>query len=349
MKILINIGHPAHVHLFKNLIWKLQNKGHIIKIVARNKEVSCKLLDKYGFEYVFISDAQSGLFGLSMEMVQRVLKFVPILKQFDPDIVLSLMDPSLAITAKVLRKKSIYLEDAENAKITSKLTLPLTDYILTSTSYKKDYGGNHIKHMSYHQLAYLHPNYFTPNPQILRNIGLNENETFIVLRFVSWGSNHDIGHKGLTLNDKIMIVESFKKYGKVFISSENMLPPELESYKISLSPEKIHHLLYYATLLYSESGTMASEAAVLGTHAIFCDYAGRGYTDEQEEKYNLVFNFHDEKTMGQKSLEKALKLLENQNLKLEGKEKRIKLLNEKIDLTQFMVDFIEQIDKQQIR
>ena len=99
--------------------------------------------------------------------------------------------------------------------------------------------------------------------------------------------------------------------------------------------------MYYATLLYGESATMASECAVLGTHAIFSDFAGRGYTDEEEEKYELVFNFKLDKKNQRESLEKAVELLENINLKNIGEKKRKKLLEDKIDVTAFMVWFVE--------
>ena len=49
MRILIDIGHPAHVHYFKNFIWQMQKKGHEFMITARDKEVALNLLDKYGF------------------------------------------------------------------------------------------------------------------------------------------------------------------------------------------------------------------------------------------------------------------------------------------------------------
>ena len=40
MKILIDIGHPAHVHLFKNLIGNLRKDGHEVIITARDKEIA---------------------------------------------------------------------------------------------------------------------------------------------------------------------------------------------------------------------------------------------------------------------------------------------------------------------
>ena len=40
MRVLFDMGHPAHVHLFKNIIKKLTADGHEVKITARDKEVT---------------------------------------------------------------------------------------------------------------------------------------------------------------------------------------------------------------------------------------------------------------------------------------------------------------------
>ena len=341
MNILISIAHPAHVHLFKNTIWMLEEKGHDIKIIARDKDVCRHLLDSYGFDYELISNAGFGMWGLATEFVNRAIKLFPIFLNFNPDIIVALMDPSIGINSRIFRKKYISFSDTEHATLLEKLVLPLTDTVVTPSCFKKEFGTKQIRYAGYHELAYLHPNRFTPNPEILEEIGLNENDSFIIMRFVSWGAHHDYGHNTLTLNDKLNAVNEFKKYGRVLITSEHELPPELEEYRITVSPEKIHHLLYYATLLYGDSATMASECAVLGTHSIFCDYAGRGYTDEEEKNYNLVYNFYDEMTMGKESLDKAIELLKNPDLRKEGKTKRQKLLGDKIDVSEFMVWFVK--------
>jgi len=51
MRILIDIGHPAHVHYFRNFIKIMQLKGHEFLISSRDKEVSHILLEKYGIPY----------------------------------------------------------------------------------------------------------------------------------------------------------------------------------------------------------------------------------------------------------------------------------------------------------
>ena len=52
MRILIDMGHPAHVHFFKNAIRSLEERGHSVKITARDKDVTLALLEAYGFDYV---------------------------------------------------------------------------------------------------------------------------------------------------------------------------------------------------------------------------------------------------------------------------------------------------------
>ena len=44
MRILIDIGHPAHVHLFKNFAWQMQEKGHKVLFTCREKEFEIDLL-----------------------------------------------------------------------------------------------------------------------------------------------------------------------------------------------------------------------------------------------------------------------------------------------------------------
>ena len=49
MKILIDIGHPGHVHFFKHAVWELQKRGHEVFFSAREKDVTLLLLEHYKF------------------------------------------------------------------------------------------------------------------------------------------------------------------------------------------------------------------------------------------------------------------------------------------------------------
>lgn len=344
MKILIDISHPAHVYQFKNAIQILKTKGHEILITSRNKEITLDLLDKFGMDYIEVGNYEYAPLRKGFEMLKIDYILYNLAKKFNPDILIGgVGNVYIAHVSTLIKKPSILFNDTENGTLQNLLSFPFAKAICVPSCYTKSIGKKEVRYDGYHELAYLHPNYYKPNPAVLNEIGLSEDDTFIILRFVSWGASHDIGHKGFTLEDKRKAAQALEKYGRVLITSELPLPQGFEKYRIATSPEKIHDLLFYATLLYGESATMASECAVLGTHAIFCDYAGRGYTDEEEQKYDLVYNFHDEKTMAKNSLNKAIELLENPNLKKEGKKKREILLKDKIDVTEFMVNFVESL------
>ena len=342
MKILIDIGHPAHVHQFRNAIKILKADGHKIFVTARNKEITLDLLNKFGMNYVEVGRYKKNNTSKAVEMFRIDYKLYKLAKRFNPDVLIGgVGNVYVAHVSALINKPSILFNDTEHGTLQNLLSYPFASAICTPSCYKKDIGNKQIRYNGYHELAYLHPNYFKPNPAVLDEIGLSKDDTFIILRFVSWTASHDVGYSGLTIDTKRKAVKEFEKYGHVFITSESPLSEEFERYRIAVSPEKIHDLMYYATLLYGESATMASECAVLGTHAIYSDFAGRGYTDEEEEKYELVFNFKLDKESQRESLEKAVELLENNNLKNIGEKKRKELLKDKIDVTAFMIWFVE--------
>lgn len=197
------------------------------------------------------------------------------------------------------------------------------------------WGPKQIRYPGYHELAYLHPNRFTPNPEVFKEVGLTENDKFFIVRFVSWEASHDIGHKGLSLEDKRKLINYVKPYGKIIISAEKELPAEFEEYRMSICPTKMHDLLYYTTLYMGEGGTMASEAACLGTYSILINPLIAGTFENIKNKYQLMAQIY--------SIDEIISHLGSIDLneiKNQAKEKTNKLINDKIDLTEFLINLI---------
>jgi predicted glycosyltransferase len=339
MKILISANHPAHVHLFKNLIWKMESRGHRFLIVARDKDKTIDLLDKYGFKYALIGKAETTPLGYVREMIERTKRFYSIIGGYKPDIVLTQMDPSPAIAAKIWGVPYLCLADSEPAKLILRGTMPFTQAVLTPSCFRTCLGEKHIYYSGYKELAYLHPNVFKPDVSVLKDLGVEMGDPYIVLRFVSWRAHHDIGEQGI--QDKTEIVKQLEQHGRVFISSESKLGEGLEKYELKVSPEKIHDVLYYAHLLFCDSQTMTTEAGVLGTPAIRCNsFVGAndmGNFIELENKYRLIYNFSDENM----ALNFAVSLLEAPDIKEEWSKRQKNLLNDKIDVTAFLLWFVE--------
>jgi len=175
--------------------------------------------------------------------------------------------------------------------------------------------------------------------------GLKEDEKYFVLRFNSFKAHHDIGVQGLSLENKRKLIKLLKLHGKVFITAERNIDPEFAEYQINIPPHKMHSFLNYATMFIGDSQTMASEAAVLGVPSIRSNsFVGRiAYLEEEEHKYGLTFGFRPDET--DKMFAKINELLDIPNLKQEWQNRRQRLLNDKIDVTAFLVWFIENYPK----
>jgi len=348
MNILVAVAHPKHVHIFRNFIKIMVDRGHEVKIVAVDKDVTEYLLKQYGLFYTFIGKNQPGLIRKGMSMINRELLTFKIAKKFDPDIFVGRAFPELAHVSVFLKKPFIVFEDTEIAKIVHKITIPFTDCVVTPLCYKGSFGEKHVRFNGYFELAYLHPNYFKLDASVLDDLGLSKDDKFIIIRLVSWEATHDAHSRGFS-KDLERIIKSLEEYGHIFITSERKLNSNLDKYKIQIPPEKLHSALYYASLYFGEGGTTAVEAALLGTPSVhvvaFKTKSGEvadatkilGNFDELVNKYGMLYTFADPDP----ALNKALEILQDKNAKKEMRKKREKLLREKIDVTAFMTDFIE--------
>ena len=340
MKIFVDINHPAHVHFFKNFIWDMQEHGHDFFISSRDKEVALSLLDAYGFDYFNRGQGYSGILGKSWGILDIDYKLYRQAKRFKPDVFLGLHNTYTAHLGKLMNRPSITFTDTEHAKLANFMTFPFTDVICTPTCFMKDLGGKHVRYNGYHELAYLHPNRFTPDGGIMRDLDLHGKEPYFVLRFVSWGASHDVGQKGLDSETGRGIIKKLSNLGRVYVISEED-NKELDDYKLAVPPERIHDVLAYASLYVGEGATMASEAAMVGTPAVYINTLKLGYLEEQESKYGLVYNFSDAKTAAEKTVEIA----ETNDLKGKWLKTRDNMLKDKVDVTSWMIEYVEEYMK----
>jgi predicted glycosyltransferase len=335
MKILIDVNHPSQVHLFKNAVWEWQTRGHDVLIVARDKDVTLELLEQYKLNYLPGTTRKPGILNLIGELIRKTILITRISKKFNPDILLSLGSPPAAWAAFLLGKPHIAFTDTEHSVEQLYLYKPFSVRIYTPDCFLRDLGKKHFRYAGYHELAYLHPARFTPSSVNLEKIGLSTLEPYFVLRLVSFDASHDINHKGLTQNEKASLLKLLGKYGRIVVSSEAEKAMKIQGTEKIIPPAEMHDLLAFASLLVGEgTHTMATEAALLGTPAITLTSHTGGNLQELEDKYGLVKVINNPEV-----LEKQIQqLLESPNLKQSWMEKRQKLLNDKIDVTAFIVE-----------
>lgn len=336
-KILIDILHPAHVHFFRNAIAELRDGGHEVLITTRDKDITHRLLDLYGLEHVGLSREGSTKGALAKELMSRNLKLYKIVGQERPNVITSIGGTSTAQVGFATRTRNLIFYDTENATVSNIISYPFATEVVTPDCYQGWVPRRrNIRYPGYHELAYLHPERFTPDADELLDHGLDPTELFSVVRFVSWKALHDVKAKGFSSEEKLLLAQTLERFGRVYITSETPLPEQFEKYRLPLPPDKVHHLLSFASLFIGESATMASESAVLGTPFVYLDIVGRGYTDEQEKRYGLGFNYRP--WQATESINKAESILSG-NLKNSERfrESHTRMLSEKIDVTEFIL------------
>ena len=341
MKIFIDINHPSDVHLFRNFINIMKNRDHSFFITARDKDVAQQLLTNYKIDFVSRGKGGKGILGKIIYMLKADLTIWRYSRKFKPDLFISFGELYLAHVSKLVKKPYIAFDDTEHNKYEHFLYIPFADTILTPSCFTKHFNNKQIYINGYKELCYLNNNYFKNDDSIWEYLKLKKNDKYVILRFVAWEAGHDRGQSGLSLDLKNKIVKELSKYLKIFISSEGELPPELQQYNIDIPPEKMHDVLAHAFLFIGEGATMASECACLGTPAIYVNSLQVGYCTEQEKKYNLIYGFRNSAGV----MEKTMELLKTPSLKEEFHKRQQKMLSDKIDVTAYMVWFVENYPK----
>lgn len=331
MKILIDIGHPAHIHYFRNAIQALQQKGHKFLITTRDKEIAIDLLKSYGFSYICTGKNKGGILNKVTGMLRNIVAIYRAARKFKPDVFFSFYSPFAAQVGWLMRKPVIGFADTEFAKLSIKLTKPFTTYSFTPACFTTELGTNHFRFRGYMETFYLHPRYFTPDEEVLQKLGIDSSTPFFLMRFVSFTAGHDIGETGIDDRSKLLIAEYLSKRGKLFISSEGKLPPQFEQYRLKSAPRDFHHLLAFATLYVGEGITTASECAHLGTPAVLINSLSTGYIHE-EAAMGLLYYLKN----ADGALEKVKEILETPNAKEIFKERKEVMLRNTIDCTEFL-------------
>jgi hypothetical protein len=339
MKIAFAIHTPGQVHLWHYPIIMLKEKGHDIMVLTRKEESIIELLNAYNIPFNTYGKVGRTRTSKIMGLPGHSVKSFNIISRFKPNIIVG-TGIIEAYSAFILRKPSIIFEDTEGTPFLERIQWEtLTNVIITPDCLVKDFGAKQVRFSGYKELAYLHPQWFIPDPTIYDELKIKKDEKYVILRFNPFDAVHDVGRYGFRVEDQLRLVKELDHYAHVFISPEAPLPKELEKNRLLIPYHRIHQALYYADMFVSDTGTMVTEAAILGTPAIQCySDAGRcGNLAELEHKYGMVYTFKEPDL----AIAQAISLVKQTNLKEQWNKKRQILLRDKIDVTKFLVDFIE--------
>lgn len=342
MRVLFSLGHPAHYHLFKHAMAELRERGHGVKVTIKTKDVLEQLLQADGWEYdnILPRIRRNNAVSMAWSQIVRDVRLYKIAREYRPDIMLG-TSVEIAHIGRLLGIPSIVLEEDDTPVIPlfAWLAYPFANHILAPTSCEMGrWEHKTLRYDGLHELAYLHPRRFEPDPSV-RSL-LTGDSPYSIIRFAQLTAHHDSGIRGLHPSVVSRLIEILSKHGAVYITSERPLEPEFEPYRIGIAPEHMHHALYYAMMYIGDSQTMAAEAAVLGTPAIRVnDFVGRlGYLEELEHRFALTYGIVPDNDGA--IIDKVEELLALPDLKAEWDRRRKTMLSEMVDTTDVILECI---------
>ncbi len=281
MRILFEIVHPANVLFFLRPIRRVMERGDQILIVSRHKDVAGQLLDSLHLQHVPLSSAGRGVLGLGTELITRDLRLLRVARKFRPQVMIGYGGVAISHVGKVLGIPAISFYDTEVATLQTSITWPFITHLYVPASYRgRGPDGRMSRVPGTKELSYFHPSAFRPDRDVATRAGYEHGRENYFIRVVSWRANHDIGKQGWSEETLSNLVRFLAARGRVHISSERDIPPELLQYRYEASPSDVHHLLAHCRLYIGESATMACEAAMLGTQSVYASDDFRGYIDE---------------------------------------------------------------------
>ncbi|MCC5941642.1 MAG: DUF354 domain-containing protein [Balneolaceae bacterium] len=340
-KVLFYFGHPAQFLFARNTIHELKSKGCEVHILIKSKDVLETLVKESGFLFTNILEEgrRDTTPGIVLGVLKRDWRIFKYIQKTKPQLLIG-TDPALAHVGRLRGIPVITTleDDFEVIPKLAKITYPYTNHILTPNicSVSSKYEHKKLGYNGYMKLAYLHPNYFTPD----LSKSPKKDKPCIFVRLAKLTAHHDDNIQGLESSYLDRILSLAGDQFRVIINSEYPLKPEYEHLRYTGSPNDIHHVLAFADLFISDSQSMSVEAAMLGTPSIrYSDFVGRiSVLEELEHTYGLTCSIKppNEELLFQKIEE----MLSDGQLKENYQRKREKMLSEKIDVTELLTDLI---------
>lgn len=268
MNLLFDLLHPADVNLFKNSVYKLKEEGATVFLAYRERGALERIARSEfpAFEIARLGTHRKRLAGKIFSILQREIMAYRFLRKNKIG-VLVCQGLACGIACKLLGVKIIHYDDDKEYLLTFLLGKWFSDIDIVPY-FMKVTGNKFHRYKGYKELAYLHPDYFSPVEYSLTFYGLTP-FNYIFIREIS---NISVNYK----NRKEILTEIINylntKGIKVLLSIEDKsLIPEFDNKCIILKEPVINlfSLIYYSRFLISSGDTMAREASLLGTPCIY--------------------------------------------------------------------------------
>jgi predicted glycosyltransferase len=269
MRYLFLTNTPAHVHLYRHTVRRLDEQGHDVLVLGRDYGCTRDLLECYDLPHEIYGVCETTKFSLLTELPSHFASLFRQTLRYDPDLVFGI--GSYAAPAGALaRARVVLVTDSEPVAVDQFVSRLLADAILTPYTFQKDLGNKHFEFRGFKETAYLHPEVFEADDSVRADLGVGPEERFALVRLNAFGSHHDVAHGGFTPDQRRTLLERLTEELTVFVSDEGggVDLSALDAQPFDVHPGRLHDALAESSLLVTDTQTMATEAALLGTPVI---------------------------------------------------------------------------------
>ena len=337
LRYLFYIVHPSKYHLFKNTINELRSTNHTVDLIINTKDVLENLIVSEGWEYTNIFPKGRNI-SKKPSIIKSAFKFIITIFRIEKYLFknqrydLFVTDDSLVINGWVRRIPTYIFNDNDIQTIKiNKILFYFAQKIISPQS--TDLGNFNNKTISFNgnkAMAHLHPSYFTPLPKSENHID------YCIIRLSRLNATHDTNDNyGIMDNDLNDIYDMIDDKYKIIIISERELPLNYHEYIFDGNPNDLPNLLYHSSFLISDSGTMATEAAILGVPNILINKLAKDIGVHQE-LHNEGLQFYFDKISD--SLSMINEFILNKDIKSEFMKNKTTYIEQCDDLNKMMLD-----------
>ena len=287
MRLLFDINHPVQAHVFRPVVEALRTRGDECLLVARDKDVTLRLLEGFGLPAQVLAEVGRGPAGWLRELAVRETRLLALARRARPRLIVG-TTVSGARVARLTGARSVVVndDDASAVPFFRWLAYPLASAIVTPDCLRHERHARQRTYPGCQQLFYLHPRRFAPDPAVIRELGLAADERYGIVRLSARAAHHDRGVRGLGTDTVERLRARLSGRVRLFVSAEGALPDALAPLRMPLDAHRLHHALAFASFYAGDSQSMTAEAAVLGVPAFrLNDFVGRiSYLRELEDE-----------------------------------------------------------------
>ena len=296
MKMWADILTPKQVLFFKPVIDELRSSGTEVLVTSRRYREVGPLADRAGLDLKYVGERGGrGQEEQLLAATKRQAEMIPVVKEFSPDVAVSLASAVCARVAFGLGIKHVAANDSPHSQVAGRLSIPLSHRLVCPWvipySAWAPFGIGRRQVSTYHALdpaAWLRR---APVPGPVPK--LDRDRTTITVRVQESDAPY-LARADMTWTDKLLrsLIEAFPEANLVALCRYDYQVEEVKSKFGSrcIVPNEVvsgYDLLAQTDLFVGMGGTMNAEAALMGVPTI-SSFQGSLFTDHYLQSVGLL-------------------------------------------------------------